>query len=430
MKSIRFCITSLALIAFAHPAWAADGFMEKLDDYLAISAFHGNVRARVSGLLDIEGYYVTQPAPGLIETDHNFLFNPRLTVFLDVQASKYVYAFAQARVDRGFDPQDGGGEVRLDEYAVRVSPFGDARFSVQVGKFATVIGNWVERHHSWENPFITGPLPYENVTAISDRKAPSSPAEFLGKPPKPYVETSGEDDEEEYSTPPPESGTYSEKYERNPIIWGPSYTSGLSFSGQIGKFDYAAEVKNASLSSRPESWDATQNGFQHPSFSSRIGFRPNEMWNFGLSASEGPYLRPEAAEYLPEGRGIGDYREILLGQDLSFAWHHLQIWAECYETRFQVPTVGNADTLAYYIEAKYKFATQLFGALRWNQQFFGTVPDGEGGAASWGDNLWTIDMALGYRFTPNTQVKLQYSLCHADTEGFGHSVAAQFTVRF
>jgi hypothetical protein len=434
-RRIRHVAGSLAvvfLIAFTHAAPAADDFLDRLDDFLAVSAFHGNVRVRASGLLDLESYYVPQPPPGLIETDENFLFNPRLTLFLDAQIGPRVYAFAEARADRGFDPHERGADARLDEYAVRISPWDDGRFNVQVGKFATVVGNWVQRHQSWDNPFITAPLPYENVTAISDKKAPGSPQEFLGKP-------SPETEEYEYAKPGESAGEYSqaggggtEKYERNPIIWGPSYASGLAVFGAIGKFDYAAEIKNASLSSRPESWDATEIGWEHPTFSGRLGFRPNEMWNLGFSTSAGPYLRPEAAATLPAGRGIGDYREVLFGQDIGFAWHHLQLWAEFYETRFEVPRVGNADTFAYYIEAKYKFTPQFFGALRWNQQFFATVPGGEGGREPWGDDLWRIDLALGYRFTPHTQLKLQYSVGRqeSDSPGVSHTVAGQLTVKF
>ena len=81
---------------------------------------------------------------------------------------------------------------------------------------------------------------------------------------------------------------------------------------------------------------------------------------------------------------------------------------------------------------KYKFTPQIFGALRWNQQLFDTVPDGGGGRASWGQDLWRIDTALGYRFTAHTQFKLQYSLQHEDAGpcDLGNSVVAQFTLRF
>src|SRR6266487_3007253 len=245
------------------------------------------------------------------------LFNPRLTLFLDAQLGSQIYFFAQSRLDRGFDPSDHGAQVRLDEYALRFTPWNDGRLNLQVGKFATVVGNRVPRHLSWENPFINAPLVYENITAISDKAAPASPLDFI------------------------RSFEANAKYEFNPVIWGPSYASGISVSGRLGQFDYAAEMKNASLSSRPESWNVTEIGFEHPTFSGRVGFRPNEAWNFGFSASEGPYFRDEAEPTLPPGRDIGNYREFVLGQDASFAWRHLQVWAEFYEARFEVPRVGD-----------------------------------------------------------------------------------------
>ncbi|PYK63950.1 MAG: hypothetical protein DMF21_10410, partial [Verrucomicrobia bacterium] len=73
-----------------------------------------------------------------------------------------------------------------------------------------------------------------------------------------------------------------------------------------------------------------------------------------------------------------------------------------------------------------------FGALRWNQQLFGDVPDGAGSDVHWAQDLGRIDAALGYRFTPHTQLKIQYSFQHETTghEDDNHLVAAQFTIRF
>ena len=59
------------------------------------------------------------------------------------------------------------------------------------------------------------------------------------------------------------------------------------------------------------------------------------MWDFGFSVSDGPYFRAEAQHTLPPGRGIGDYRELVLGQDASFAWHHLQVWAGSLRSPFR-----------------------------------------------------------------------------------------------
>src|SRR5881628_3990098 len=399
---------SLCVFACTACAFDVDDFLDRLDTALSISAFHDNLRARLSGTLDLEIYNFEQPAPGLIDSNIDTLFNPRLTLFLDTQVGSQIYFFAQSRLDRGFDPSNHGAQIRFDEYALRITPWEDGRFTLQAGKFATVVGNWVPRHLSWDNPFINAPLVYENVTAIQDKQAPYSPLYFIYAP------------------------YYYGKYAFNPVIWGPDYASGISVSGRLGRFDYAVEMKNASLSSRPESWYITENGFENPTFSSRIGFRPNEAWNFGLSSSEGPYFRREAEPTLPPGRGIDDYREFVLGQDVSFAWRHLQVWAEFYEARFEVPRVGDADTLAYYFEAKYKFTPQLFGALRWNQQIFGSVDDGRKGSLRWSHDVGRIDAASGYRVTSHTQRKLQYSFQHETTgpRDDNHLLAAQFTVRF
>jgi hypothetical protein len=405
IKTLR-AFLALVLFSGATSVTHAQDFLDRVDEALTFTAFDDNVRARLSGTLDLEAYYFRGPAPGLIFTTSDSLFNPRLSLFFDAQLGSHIYVFTQTRVDRGFDPSDGGAQLRLDEYAVRFTPWEDSRLNIQLGQFSTVVGNWMPRHLSWDNPFINAPLPYENVTAVEDKTAPYSTYLSVGLP--------------------------EEKYEYNPVIWGPNYATGLSVAGRIGQFDYAAEIKNASLSSRPESWPITRMDFDNPTVSTRIGFRPNQMWNFGFSASDGAYFRPEAGPTLPMGRGIGDFHERVLGQDISFAWHHWQLWAEFYEARFEIPGFGDADTFAYYLEAKYKFTPQFFGAVRWNQQFFDEVTNISGGTAPWGHDLWRTDIAAGYRFTPHTQLKIQYSFQH-ETNGLreiDHMFGAQFTLRF
>src|SRR6266571_5121920 len=261
LRALSFCI-----FACSARALDVDDILDRLDSALTVAAFQNNLRARLSGTIDIEVYDFEQPAPGLIDSKIDNLFNPRLILFLDAQYGSQIYFFAQSRLDRGFDPSDRGAQIRLDEYALRFTPWSDGRFTVQIGKFATVVGNWIPRHLSWDNPFVNAPLTYENITAISDKVAPASPSDFVHR-------------------------FDHEKYEFNPVIWGPSYTNGISVSGQLGQFDYAAEIKNASLSSRPESWNLTEIGFDHPTFDARFGFRPSQIWNFGLSASDGTYLR-------------------------------------------------------------------------------------------------------------------------------------------
>jgi hypothetical protein len=192
----------------------------------------------------------------------------------------------QVRFDRGFDPGAvPGGDVRFDEYFIRYTPFDDARLNLQAGKFATVAGNWVSRHDSWNNPFINAPLPYENVVAVTDASVPVSTSALLAR-----------------------QKSADKKAAWLPIIWGPSYATGASIFGLVDRFEYALEVKNASLSSRPSVWDARAAGWNTATETGRIGFRPNAAWNIGTSLSYGGYLSP-AAEQSP-GFPVGkDYRD-------------------------------------------------------------------------------------------------------------------------
>ena len=409
-------ILSVCFLASVLNAFAVEDFLDRLDQALTISLFDDQVRARVSGLLDLEYYHFPQPPPGLIVASGHDLFNPRLSLFLDAQIGPHVYFFLQSRLDTGFDPTDRTEplrpndrgrypDLRVDEYALRVTPWSDGRFSLQVGWFATVVGSWVERHLSWDNPFVNAPLPYEEASRVSDLDAALTSRDFR-------------------------SPALADKYEYLPIVWGPVYSNGVSVAGRLGMFEYAAEMKSAPVASRPESWDDIH--LSRPAFDLRVGFRPNEAWRFGLSAAEGNYLRSKATASLPSGHDLNDYRQYVLGQDISYARGHLQLWAEAFEARFEVPRLGNLDTFAYYLEAKYKFTPQFFGALRWNQQLFGTIRDDFGGRVSAQPDVWRIDAALGYRFTAHTQLKLQYILERGDflSNHLGSTFAAQFTVRF
>src|SRR4029450_13210360 len=204
-------LRALSLCVFACTACAfdIDDFFDRLDTALTISPFQDNLRARLSGTLDLEIYHFEQPPPGLIDSSIDTLFNPRLTLFLDAQVGSHIYFFSQSRLDRGFDPSDSGAQVRLDEYALRVTPWDDGRLTVQIGKFAPVFGKWGSAPLSSEHTFINAPIVYENVTPIRDKSAPYSLFDFIYGP------------------------SYYQKYAFNPVLWGPSYARGISAYGRV-----------------------------------------------------------------------------------------------------------------------------------------------------------------------------------------------------
>jgi len=128
------------------------------------------------------------------------------------------------------------------------------------------------------------------------------------------------------------------------------------------------------------------------------------MWNLGFSVSDGVYLLPEAQVSLPLGQALGNYRQTVFAQDLGFAWHHWQLWAEMFEARFSIPRVGDADTFSYYIETKYKFTPQWFGALRWNEQRYAKMANGTAGSVPWGADTWRVDFVARSHSTASNLV--------------------------
>jgi hypothetical protein len=405
MKSWTAGVVLLVLTATAFgQAW-----LDAVNDSLSLKTGNGFLRSDLSGLLDLEGYYVDQRPPGLLFEDESF-FNPRLSLFLDTRLGDHFYSFVQARLDRGFDPGEATFQARADEYLLRWIPWTDGRLNVQFGKFATVVGSWVQRHDSWSNPLITAPLPYENLTPLSDDDPPASPADLLS-----YRRVADQ------------------KNSWLPIIWGPVYATGWSIFGTAGKFDYALEFKNAPPSSHPYAWELGNELWSYPTIGGRLGFHPGPAWDHGISFSIGPYLSTEAAGALPAGQSIGDYDQILLDYDVSYAHGRWQFWAEVFLTRFKVPNVGDADLLAYYLEAKYQLTAHLFAAGRWNQELYANINNGAGGKEPWGNDMYRIDVALGYRFTRHLLSKLQYSFGYrpgAALQQGEQLLAAQVTLKF
>src|SRR3954462_5817979 len=138
MKSVAAAV-GILVSCLVSGAQAQD-VLDRVDEALTFTGFTDTVHMHISGRLDLEGYAFSGPAPGLILTTSDTLFNPRLSLFVDAQLGPAIYAFTQTRVDRGFDPTDHGAQIGLDEYAVRITPWEDGRFNLQAGQFSTVVG--------------------------------------------------------------------------------------------------------------------------------------------------------------------------------------------------------------------------------------------------------------------------------------------------
>jgi len=406
-RSIRnLTVTWAVLCPLANAS--AQEYLDALDEKLTYTSADGTVKADLAFVGDVTLFAAEQPPQGLLFTTSDVFVAPRLSAFLDVQFGDRVLLHGQIRADRGFDPgSESGGDIRFDEYFLQFRASDAKEVNLRAGKYPTVFGSWAPRSLAWDSALITAPAPYEELIPITDSAAPASLASFTAR-----------------------RDVAANKATWVPIIWGPSYATGAAVLGRINAFDYALEVKNAALSSRPETWDAIDNGFEtRPTASVRLGLQPAPEWTLGSSFSRGPYMQESAQATLPTGTSVDDFSQTTWGLDAGYAHRDWQVWSELIHATFDVPRVGQVDVLSGYIEAKYKITSQYWAALRVNQSWFGDIP---GQTTSWDRNTSRVDLGLGYRYSTHIGAKVQYSYAQQqgpDTEG-NHLFAAQVIVRF
>src|SRR5213082_3768385 len=74
--------------------------LDRVNDALSIRDPQNRFQLQLSRLIDFEGYFIDQRAPALIQTDDSFLFNPRVSLFLDAQWTSHWYFFGQFRIKK------------------------------------------------------------------------------------------------------------------------------------------------------------------------------------------------------------------------------------------------------------------------------------------------------------------------------------------
>ncbi|MBI5366395.1 MAG: hypothetical protein HZA54_05125 [Planctomycetes bacterium] len=362
------------------------GFLGIHEAELRLATDDGAVDALLSGVLDLEGYVLQEEGPGLLFADHSFV-NPRLTLFLDANLGEHLFLFVQARADRGFDPSDQPAEIRPDEYFGRYTLSGESwSAALQLGKFATPVGNFVPRHDSFRNGLVRAPLLYDAMTTVGDDKAPPGNQAQLNR-----------------------WDLEDKKTLWQPMIWGPVYATGAQLFGTVGVFDWRVAVTNAAPGERPDEWEWKAGDEQAPAWAVRLGAAPLPGLVVGLNYAWGPYLRDRAEASLVAGRDRSDYDQRLAGIDLAYAVGHLEFWAEAYVSTWEVAKVrGDLDVIGYYIEAKYTLTPRLHASARWNQMLFGAIEDAAGRERAWDRDAWRVEVGAGYLLAANLLAKVQY----------------------
>lgn len=390
-------VAAAALAAAACGGDPIDDVADAVRDATLFTTEDGKVSLDFDFYLTMDNLFMSQPPPPLIVNPNNYLPNPRLSMLGQFDYDGWLTLFALGRVDRGFDPTDDDAQVRPDEYYLQLDPFGGhVRFTA--GKFGTSYGQWGRRYFEWDNPMTNAPLVYDWMTTVGDgNDAPTvapTRAAFLAR-----------------------KNQVVPRSKWLPAVWGPSYTSGFRFDGTSDIWDYALEVKNDALSSRPSEWDLWNHGLYGSalSWTGRLGVRPMTDWNIGVSGSAGAYLIPNAPG-VPAGSQWFDYLQRAVCVDVAWAHGPVEVWAEAHWSSFDVPgEVGTVGLWSWFAESRWKVSPGWWLSGRFNQQLYDDIPDGLGGTTPWDNDVWRVDACVGWKVDRTVTVKFQYS--YADESG-------------
>jgi hypothetical protein len=330
------------------------------------------------------------PASALLEMDDDTFFAPRFSLGMDAALGPRWFMHATARADRGFDPGNRpDGDFRLDELMLRWRPCDDQRLNLQIGKFPSAFGAWSGEHDFFDDPFLLAPLPYSQIIGINTRDlAAVSPAAISARA---------------AGTAPPASSLDKEKWAS--VLWGPGYATGASVFGATEEFDYALELKNAALSSHPDSWSEID--FNQPTLTARFGWRPDASLAVGVSASCGSWLEEDAI-----GVDRDDLAQSTLGLDLRWSHHDLIVSGEVVLSEFETPAAGDLRTASWFLQARWKTAPGIWLAARFGQMIANEATGLVGEDVAWQPSVWRAEFGAGWRITPNLLLKGGYGFTH------------------
>jgi hypothetical protein len=389
----------LLFLALTGPLLAQDGFpFSSADDY-----WRGALRPSLETIF----WSGDTPRSGLVDTPDDSFLAPRFSLALDAAAGEQFFFHTTARWDRGFDQgNEPDGQARLDEIFLRVRPLSDERLEFQIGKFATVFGAWVSQHDFDDDPFLLAPLSYGQGIGVQNYlPAALTPTAIAARA---------------NGTAPAFSQLSKQGWASQ--LWGPSYATGASVSGSIQRFDYAAEVKSSGLSSHSDEWESETGDFSAPTFTGRLGFRPDAAWAFGTSASYGSYLAEDAEALLPAGTDRGDLAQTTLGLDARWAHRDWIITGEIIGTEYETLEAGDLRTLGWFLGTRYKAAPGVWLAGRFGQLLSNEITSPMGDSIPWTPDVWRAELAAGWRINSHILLKANYAFTHSDDDTAGENL--------
>lgn len=194
-----------------------------------------------------------------------------------------------------------------------------------------------------------------------------------------------------------------------PLLYDSCWNIQWELLGQVGHFEYSLGVTPGSMSNPKEA--VAVEGVQ---WLARLGAEPVPGLRLGVSGGFGPYVAGQsyddeilATSFPGEA---DDYDQITLGFDLEYSRGKARFFSEGYISTWEAPLVAQDLTLkGGYLEGRYDFRPEWFGAVRVGAMFFGDISsasDGSGPQTGWDDDVLRVELSFTYRMARELQLQL------------------------
>lgn len=374
---------------------------------LTFAGGHVVFGAEVSGTIAPED-------PGFFNyTSYEFsaLRNFRVSVSTELKANDHLQVLGEVRIDQG-------RLVEMYGLFVRVRPWPQRRFDVQLGRIPPTFGAMTRSAYGSSNILIGQPLAYQYLDSIHTDSLPANSDDLLRMRGRGWLSNFP------VGNPEPGPGV--------PLVNTSRWDTGVQAHGVVHMFEWTGSVGRGSLSD-PQ-WHDTNDGYQ---WSGRLVARPHPALQFGASASTGAWLNESLEGHVPQPSEVTKARQVAFGGDAEYSGGALLVRGEIIRSTWDMPHIAAPAidsplaATSVLVEGKYKIAAGLYIALRGDRIDYSEIL-GSRQRNTWDADTWRFEAGGGYSLTRNILAKGSWQRNRRDGGRITHDdlIAAQVVYWF
>ena len=325
--------------------------------------------------------------PGFFNyTDYEYsaLRNVRLAMSAEIRAARRVQFLAEVRLDHG---------TELWPYAlfVRVRPWPERRFDIQVGLVPPTFGAFTKAVYAYNNVVIGQPLAYQYLLSIKPDGVPRTADDLLRMRGRGWLS--------DFPVGDATSGP------GIPIVNTARFDTGVQLHGVAGRIEWTGAVTTGSLS---DPRVADNNG--RPQFAARVVAQLAPGLRIGGSAARGPWLDSALDDDLPDGQRARDFMQTAVAADAEMSHGAWLARAEFLQSAWGMPSIGTPaidDALvarSLIVEGRYRLWPGVSVAARGDRLWFSELA-GTSGVQAWEADQRRLETALSVAITRNIVAK-------------------------